>query len=70
MGQTQNWLQVKYDVKLGTLGRQVLDVSKMFGQTLGVSSLHQNQVHINVFSRFSLQVQTASILQIFICGAI
>ena len=41
--QTQNWLQVKSEVELGTSGHHVLDVSKMFGQTLGVSSLHQNK---------------------------
>ena len=40
---TQNWLRVKSEVQLGTLGRHVLDVSKMFGQTLRVSSLHQNK---------------------------
>jgi len=40
---TQNWLQVKSEVELGTVGRHVLVVSKMFGQTLGVSSLHQSK---------------------------
>jgi len=38
-----NWLQFKSKVKLGTLGHHELHVSKMLGQTLGVSSLHQNK---------------------------
>ena len=40
---TQNWLRVKYEFQLGTLGDQVVDVCKMLGQILGVSSLHQNK---------------------------
>jgi hypothetical protein len=38
-----NWLQVKSKVELATLGRHELHVSKMFGQTLRLSSLHQNK---------------------------
>ena len=51
---TRNWLRVKSEVQLGTLGCHVLDVSKMLGHTLRVSSLHQNKY----LSMFAFQVQS------------